>query len=92
MKSIYNSYTLNYNELDSTDATIINNTKGYNTILELPKELSGHEKDGVNYAIEDSLFVLPKNIGNCKSIGISLVEGEYNANKIIDCFNVIEFD
>lgn len=92
MKSIYNSYTLNYNELDSTDATIINNTKGYNTILELPKELSGHEKDGVNYSIEDSLFVLPKNIGNCKSIGISLVEGEYNANKIIDCFNVIEFD
>ena len=92
MKSIYNAYSINHDELDSTDASIINNTHGYGVILELPKEFSGNTRDAINYAIEESYFVLPKNLGSCKSIGISFVEGEFDTKEALDCFTVKEFD
>ena len=92
MKSIYNAYTINYDELDPTDAGIINNTKGYKAILELDNRMAGHTKDAINQAISNSNFVLPRNIGICDSIGISLVEGEFNNKEALDSFNVREFD
>ena len=90
--TIYNAYNINHDEIDESDATIVNNTRGYKCVLELPSSMSGNMKDAINYAIDNSNFVLPKNIGRCKTIGASFVDGIFDKYEVLDYFNVEDFD
>ena len=92
VSTIYNAYNINHDEIDESDATIVNNTRGYKCVLELPSSMSGNMKDAINYAIDNSNFVLPKNIGRCKTIGASFVDGIFDKYEVLDYFNVEDFD
>lgn len=92
MNLINKSYTINNNELDLNDAKLINSTIGYKMVLELDNSFSGKLGDAINYAFEDSCFLVPKNIGRCKKFGCSFVEEDFDKNEVLDKFNITEFD
>lgn len=90
---ISNSFMINNIELDSTDSKRINCADGYKIILSLKGEELGYNmSDSIEYAEDESLFLLPDNIKNCSHLGATFVQNGFDKYEVLEHFNVREFD
>lgn len=90
MQLINDQYELASNELDASDSSLINNSKGYKVALKLEPGYTIDE--AIQMATEYSPLVLPENICWCTHFGASVQEEHFDKDELANYFEVTEFD